>query len=220
MTTTVARPVTYLVTTTDTGQWLHAPGTDFLFAFIEDAWSQTLKDAVSKAFVNALQMSNKIKAAVLNTSGQDVVNGLYLLDQSAMTTAMNSIPGMGETSVARNEESGEGTAASINEQFFKVVLAGLSGDVAPILNYLNEEMGAVQAQTKKSKVTSEFGTVIGLISVMPVLNVVVTTFQYAYSSSETAEWFTKIVCGSVEHYSYDYKFTVVNYNYDPISERG
>ncbi|MFI7675362.1 hypothetical protein [Actinophytocola sp. NPDC049390] len=217
MTAVATRQVTYMVTTTDSGQWLHAPGTDFLFAYIEDSWSQTLKDSVSQAFVSALQMSNVIKKAVLDTSGQEVENGLYLLDQTAMTTAMNSIQGMGETSVAQNEESGEGTAASINAQFFGVILAGLSGDVAPILGYLNDEMAKIQVQTKKSKVTSEFGTIIGLISVMPVLNVVVTTFQYAYSSSETADWFTHVTCGSVEHYSYDYKFTVVNYNYDPTS---
>jgi hypothetical protein len=210
-------PVTYEVTTTDSGQWMHAPGSDFLFAYIEDSWSQALKDAVSSAFVSALQMSNVIKKAVFDTSGQKVVNGLYLENQAAMTEAMNSIPGMGETSVDQNEESGEGTAASINAQFFTAILAGISGDIAPILNYLNEEMANVQAQTKKSTVTDAFGTVIGLVSVMPVLNVVVTTFQYAYSSAQTAEWFTKILCASTEHYSYDYQYTVVNYNYDPMA---
>ena len=215
--TTTTYPVTYMVTATDSGQWLHALGTDFLFAYIEDSWSETLKDAVSEAFVTAMQMSNVIKKAVLDTSGQNVVNGLYLQDQAAMSTAMNSIPGMGETSVDHNEESGDGTAASINAQFFAAVLAGLSGDVAPILDYLNQEMANMQAETRKSKVTDDFGTVIGLISVMPELNVVVTTFQYAFSSAETAEWYTSVTCGSVEHYSYDYQYTVVNYNYDPIS---
>lgn len=217
MTAVATRPVTYMVTMTDSGQWLHAPGSDFLFAYIEDSWSQTLKDAVSQAFVDALQMSNVIKKAVLDTSGQEVVNGLYLLDQSAMTTAMNSIPGMGETSVDQHEESGDGTAVSINAQFFAAILAGLGGDVAPILGYLNQEMATVQAQTAKSTVTSDFGTVIGLVSVMPVLDVVVTAFQYAYSAAETANWFTSVTCGTEKHYSYDYKFTVVNYNYDPTS---
>jgi hypothetical protein len=89
----------YIVTLTDTGQWMHAPGTDFLFAYIANDWSSTLKDAVAKAFTHALTMSSVIKRAVLDTSGQAVVNGLYLLDQAAMTTAMNSIDGMGETDV-------------------------------------------------------------------------------------------------------------------------
>lgn len=204
----------YIVTLTDTGQWMHAPGTDFLFAYIADDWSPALKGAVSQAFTKALSMSSVIKKAVLETSGQQVENGLYLLDQATMTTAMNSIDGMGETNVDRNSESGNGTAASINAEFFAAVLAGLGGDVAPMMTYLTQEMGNVQAQTSQSQVTSSFGTVIGLISVMPVLDVVTTTFQYAFSSATTAEWFVKVNCGSVEHYSYDYSYTVVNYNYD------
>jgi hypothetical protein len=207
----------YIVTLTDTGQWMHAPGTDFLFAYIANDWSSTLKDAVAKAFTHALTMSSVIKRAVLDTSGQAVVNGLYLLDQAAMTTAMNSIDGMGETDVNSNTESGEGTAVSINAEFFAAVLAGLGGDIEPIMAYLTNEMGNVQAQTSKSHVTATFGTLIGLISVMPELNVVTTTFQYAFSSSTTAEWFVKVICGSVEHYSYDYSYTVVNYNYSQDS---
>jgi len=203
----------YVVTMTDSGQWLHAPGTDFLFAYIEQDWAKELQQSVTQAFQNALHMSSEIKKAVLDTAGQSVVNGLYLLDQGAMTTAMNSIDGMGETSVSQNHQAGEGTAVDINQEFFTAILAGLSGDVAPILEYLTQEMGDVQAQTKQESVTSNFGTVIGLISVMPVLGVVVTSFQYAFSSAQTSEWFVKVNCGSVEHYSYDYSYTVVNYNY-------
>lgn len=204
----------YIVTLTEAGQWMHAPGTDFLFAYIANDWSTALKGAVSQAFTKGLTMSSVIKKAVLDTSGQQVVNGLYLLDQASMTTAMNSIDGMGETDVNSNTESGSGTAVSINAEFFAAVLAGLGGDVAPIMTYLTQEMGNLQAQTSQSKVTSTFGTVIGLISVMPVLDVVTTTFQYAFSSAATSEWFVKVNCGSVEHYSYDYSYTVVNYNYD------
>jgi hypothetical protein len=204
----------YIVTLTDAGQWMHAPGTDFLFAYIANDWSSELRNAVAMAFTKALTMSSVIKQAVLDTSGQSVVKGLYLLDQAAMTTAMNSIDGMGETAAETNHESGQGTAVSINAEFFAAVLAGLSGDVGPILSYLTQEMGDLQAQTRQSGVADNFGTVIGLISVMPVLNVITTTFQYAFSSSATAEWFVKVNCGSVEHYSYDYNYTVVSYNYD------
>lgn len=207
----------YIVTLTDNGQWMHAPGTDFLFAYIEDSWSAELKDAVAKAFTTALTMSSVIKKAVLDTSGQTVENGLYLLDQPAMTTAMNSIDGMGETNADTSSKSGDGTAVSINAEFFAAVLAGLGGDVEPLMVYLTEEMSNVQAQTKKSAVTDTFGTIIGLISVMPELDVVTTAFQYAFSSSSTAEWFVHVICGSVEHYSYDYTYTVVNYNYDPAT---
>ena len=206
----------YRVLITETGSWLHAPGSDFLFAFIENDWSPNVQASVTKAFTDALKMSSDIKAAVQTTSGQDVVNGLYLLDQPAMTKAMNSINGMGQTSVDQKSESGSGTTIEINQAFFNAILGGLGGDVAPMLAYLTEEMGAVQAQTKKSTVTENFGTVVGFISVMPVLEVPVTSFQYVYSSQATSSWFVSVNCGSVQHYSYDYAFTVVNYNYiDP-----
>ncbi len=208
----------YRVILTETGSWLHAPGSDFLFAYIENDWDPTVQASVRQAFVTALKMSSSIKEAVKNTSGQDVVNGLYLLDQPAMTQAMNSIDGMGQTNVDQKTESGSGTAIAINQAFFNAILGGLGGDVAPLLAYLTEEMGDVQAQTKKSTVTENFGTVVGLISVMPVLEVPVTTFQYVYSSQATSSWFVSVNCGSVEHYSYNYGFTVVNYNYtDPDS---
>lgn len=207
----------YIVTLTDSGQWMHSPGTDFLFAYIEDDWSTDLKTQVTAAFVKALSMSSAIKQAVLATSGQAVENGLYLLDQASMTKAMNSIPGMGETAVKEQEESGSGTAVSINKQFFTAILAGLTGNVEPILDYLTQGMADVQAQTSKSTVTDKFGTVIGLVSVMPVLNVVTTTFKYAYSSAETSHWFVSVMCGSSEHYSYDYSYTAVDYNYAPPS---
>ena len=204
------RTPSYLVTLTETGKWLHAPGSDFLFAYLENNWPESVQNAVTQAYEDALSMSSVIKASVKNTSGQDVVNGLYLLNQPAMTEAMNAIDGMGQTDVNSFNESGSGTAVSINGEFFAAILGGLGGDVAPLLTYLTTEMGDVQAQ---SPVTQAFGTVIGMISVMPVLNVPVTTFQYVYSDSQTGKWFVKVNCGSSEHYSYDYSYTVVAYNY-------
>lgn len=204
----------YNVTLTDSGKWLHAPGSDFLFAFLEEGWPADVQQAVTTAFETALGMSSTIKAAVKTTSGDDVVNGLYLLNQAAMTEAMNSIDGMGQTTVDQDTQQGSGTAVSINGQFFAAILGGLGGDVAPMLTYLTTEMGDVQAQTQQSTVTENFGTIIGLISVMPVLNVPVTTFQYVYSTSAVSKWFVSVNCGSVEHQSYDYSYTVVSYNYD------
>ncbi|MGF6735913.1 hypothetical protein OKW50_008086 [Paraburkholderia youngii] len=203
----------YHVTSTDDGEWMHAAGSDFLFAYLENSWPADVKTQVVDAFKQALTMSSTIKTAVLNTSGQAVESGLYLVDQSTMTQAMNSVAGMGITSVDQNSESGSGTAVSITEEFFSAILGGLGGDVAPMLDYLTTEMGDVQAQTKKSTVTSKFGTVIGTISVMPVLNVPVTNFVYAYSDSRASSWFVKVNCGSVEHESYSYAYTAVNYNY-------
>ncbi|MDP2688296.1 MAG: hypothetical protein Q8O62_13815 [Aequorivita sp.] len=209
--------ISYHVVVTDSGSWLHAPGSDFLFAYLEKEWDAKTTQNVTKAFEAALKMSTIIKSAVKTTSGQDVVNGLYLLNQADMTKAMNSIDGMGETSADQQTKAGSGTAVSINMEFFAAVLGGLSGDVEPMLAYLTTQMGDVQAETKKSTVTENFGIVIGLVSVMPILNTPITSFQYVFSSSETSKWFVNTICGTVNHYSYDYTYTVVDYNYDPSS---
>jgi hypothetical protein len=170
------------------------------------------------AFESALTMSSTIKAAVKRTSGQDVVNGLYLLNQAAMTAAMNIIDGMGETEVHQSTQQGSGTAVNINGQFFAAILGGLGGDVAPMLTYLTTAMGEVQAQTKQSTVIENFGTVVGIISVMPVLNVPITTFQYVFSSSDVSNWFVGLNCASIDNQSYNYSYTVAEYNYVRPSE--
>ncbi len=205
----------FLMTNTQsTGSWMHAPGSTFVFAYLYDNWSQQVKQDMAAAFSDALAMSETIKNAVKDTSGQDVVDGLYLLDQEAMTKAMNSIPGMGMTGAKQGGASGRGTATKINGEFFATVLAGLGGDVAPILEYLNDSMAKVQAQTRQSTVKKDFGTVMGMVSLMPILNVPVTTFSYVYSGSETKSFFVSTICGSHEEYSYDYKYTNAVYNYN------
>ena len=208
----------YKLVFTDDGMWMHAPGSDFLFAYIDNTWSKDVKTHVTTAFQTALTMSTTIKQAVKDTSGEIVVEGLYLADQPSMTKAMNSVPGMGQTEVDQDGKSGSGTATTINQEFFMAILGGLSGNVAPIMGYLNTAMGDVQAVTKQSTVTSTFGTVVGLISVMPVLEVVTTTFQYVFSAAETSSFFVSVNCGSHEEYTYDYKYTVVSYNYAPTKK--
>ena len=208
----IHRAVT-LTSATTTGQWMHAPSSTFVFAYLQDSWPDDVKASVAAAFNDALAMSETIKQSVLKTSGQEVVNGLYLLDQPAMTLAMNSIDGMGMTTAKQGGNSGDGTAASINAEFFAGVLAGLGGDIAPILGYLNDTMAGLQATTQSTKVTETFGTVMAMVSLMPILNVPVTTFSYIFSSKETSTWFTKTNCHSHEHYSYSYKYTNAVYNY-------
>ena len=205
----------YFVLDTEGGQWFHSPGSDFLFAFAPEKWDPGTKKQVVDAFKSALSMSTTIKKAVEATSHQTVVQGLYLEDQSSMTDAMNSIEGMGMTSANQGGESGQGTATSINAEFFAAILGGLGGDIAPIMGYLNSQMANIQVQTGKTTVTKNFGTVIGMISVMPELDVVTTTFQYVFSGDETSHWFVNTNCGSHEQYSYDYTYTAVEYNYDP-----
>ncbi|GAA3932480.1 hypothetical protein [Hymenobacter algoricola] len=208
----------YQVIVTDNGKWLFSASSDFLFAYLDDTWSSDIIAKVTNAFTAALTIPSKIKDAVKATSGEEVVKGLYLLNQASMVTAMNSIDGMGQTEVDSLTEQGSGTATSINQEFFNAILGGLGGDVSAMTTYLNDQMGDIQAQTSKSKVTDCFGTVIGLISLIPVLNVVETNFVYVYSSESTSDWFVKVTCGSHEEYSYDYTYTVVKYLYNPSQE--
>jgi hypothetical protein len=203
----------YQVRVTDTGSWLHAPSSDFLFAYLDNSLDPPTKASLTTAFQNALKMSSIIKQAVVNTSGQAALNGLYLLNKDEMTVAMNSIDGMGETMASNGGNSGSGVAVEINKEFFTGILGGLGGDVTPMMTYLNDQMSKVQAQTKQSTVTEDFGVIIGLISLMPVLNVPVTTFKYVFSSSEVSSWFVNLICTDVEGHSYSYTYTDVDYNY-------
>jgi hypothetical protein len=211
--TTITYPVTYMVTVTDSGDWYYAASNDFLFTYIKNSWSDKLKSEVSAAFKETLNISEMIKDAVKATSGQVVVDGLYLQNEASMAKAMNSIHGMGQTRRKPEKQSGEGSAESINEQFFTAVLDGLGDKVSPIEDYLDTAMAKIQTQIKKNTATDNFGTVIGLVSAVPELDIIMTTFQYAFSSAKTAESITKFKCGSNEIYSYDYTYTVTSYNY-------
>lgn len=209
---------TYLVTVTDSGEWLHPAGSDFLFAYLDASLPDDVKLSIRTAYTQALQLPNKIKAEVKSTSGQDVVNGLYLLDQTAMTMAMNNVDGMSQTTVDQQSKSGTDVSVGINAEFFTAVLAGMGGDVAPMMTYLTGEMGDLQGQVRTADVKENFGTVIGTVSVEPILGVPVTVFKYVYSDQETSDWFVSVPCGSAEKHSYDYSFTVVDYLYEPSAK--
>ncbi len=210
----------YQVHVTATGDyWLHAPSSDFLFAYIDSSLDPATTKALTTAFQNALKMSSIIKQAVVDTSGKAAMNGLYLLNQAEMTAAMNSINGMGETLASNGGNSGSGTAITINQEFFAGILGGLGGDVTPMMTYLNDQMSKVQAQTKNSTVTDDFGVIVGLVSLMPVLNIPVTTFKYIFSSSSISSWFVNLLCVDIQSQSYSYSYTDVDYNYNaPTSE--
>lgn len=196
------------------GNWIHAPGSNFTFAYLYDSWSDSLKSKVGEAFLSALSMSDKIKEAVKNTSGQEAVEGLYILDQEGMTKAMNSIPGMGMTDATNDNLSGNGTASDVNKLFFQNILAGLGGDVTPMMDYLNQKMNDIQTQAKKSDINTDFGTVIGLVSVMPILNIPVISFVYAYMDKNEKTWFEHYNCKDHKKESFDIKYAVVSYNYN------
>merc|ERR1712063_238205 len=205
----------YNVLATESGSWMTSPGSDFVFAYVDQSWPSSFTQKIGVAFQAALSMTNTVKEAVRKTSGDDVVNGLYLLDQTAMIKAMNSIPGRGEQSAVQASQSGDGTSIDISTQFLTAALASVSGDVAPIAKYFNSEMANFQASLKETDQIDQFGTMIAFISGIPFLNVVTTTFQYSYASSEIKEFVVKLACSSSTKYKYDYRYTVVNFNYVP-----
>lgn len=206
--------VNYLVTTTDDGQWLHAPSSDFVFAYVANDWTTDQKSAVTEAFKQALTMPGQIKKSIEGTGGKPPQNGLYILDQTAMTKAMVAIDGMGEVKADTSTNSGSKTAVDINMEFFTSVLAGLGGDVAPMLDYLNKSMQTFQAELSQNNDVQQFGTVFGLVSLMDVLDVAVTGFTYAYSSSDTKTLVVSANCGSATKIDYSYSYTVVDYVYE------
>jgi hypothetical protein len=198
---------------TSPGNWIHAPGSDFIFAYLLDNWSEKIKEKMSAAFLDALGMSSKIKDAVKATSGQTVVNGLYTLNQDAMTKAMNSITGMGLTASNTGHQEGDGTADAVVNAFFQSILGGLGGDVTPMNTYLVSQMGDIQT-TAKGKTDKTFGTVIGLVSLMPIIEVPVTSFVYAFISGEAITWFANVNCHSVQKQKYNYNYIAATYNYN------
>ena len=210
------REPSYLVTLTDSGKWLHAPGPDFLFAYLETGWPADVQAAITDAFEAALGLRATIKDAVAATSGVDVSNGLYVLDHESMTKAFHSIDGMALTTVKGYEESGTGSGISISKEFFADVLEALGGDVTPMLRSLTLGMAGVQARCRECSIRDSFGILVGMVLPMPVLNVPVTTFHYVFSPPAVASWFTGVNCKRGEPEAYDYSYTVAAYNYDPV----
>jgi len=206
----------YLATVSDSGTWINSQGTDFLFAFVEEGWDSTFKTQIGVAFETALNIPNLIKKAVLDTSGQTVVDGLYLQNQPAMTKAMNSIKGMAMTTADTSGNSGTNTAVQINLEFFAQVLAGLEGDISSISSYLTNSMATFQTQLSNTSSTDNFGTIIGLVSGLPELGVITTSFQYVFANGSEQTFVVKSNCHSSQQETYNYNYTNVTYVYDPL----
>lgn len=214
--TDLTYPLTYMVTSTRSGDWYYAANNNFTFTYVEK--SEPSASDIVEAFKETLSLSGTIKDAAAASSGRPVVDGLYLVDANSMATVMNSIPGMGQTGTKPKTQKGEGTAEKINEEFFTAAMGGLGGGVSPIQYYLDAAMRKIQEQIKKNKLpVDSFGTLIGIVSTVPLLRVIVTTFHYIVCSAETAETITKFICGSPEAYSYDFTYTITSYNYSKSS---
>ena len=204
-------PVQYTVTLTDSGKWLQA---GFLFGYIKNDWKQSTKNVAKKAFEDALSVSDEIKKAVQQTSGEKVVDGLYLLDKKEIIKAMTSIDGMSQTENHTQKMNGNNTAFYICKAFFELVLAGLSGGVEAIMPVLMKNMTDFKGQISNSNVKDKFGTVIGIVNVLEEIDLAVISFNYVYSSKEVSQWLVDIDCASVSHYQYDFDYLSVGFNYN------
>jgi hypothetical protein len=207
--------LTYCVTPTKSGKWLHSCNANFLFAFISNKLSDREKAQLTETFEATLTLLPAIKNAVVDTVGKDaLVDNLYFIDKNAMTKAMNSIPGMGMTSVDQSSKKADGTLISINLAFFSDILANLGGEVEPMQNYLFNEMKAVQSDAKRYGQAEYNGIVIGVISQMPIIGTQIISFQYIFVASKTKETFGTITCIKTDIYQFDYDYTRVSYNYN------
>ncbi len=207
----------YTVTSTDSGKWLIAVGSVQLFTFIKNEWPHAIKVNVTQKYEAALAISAEITESVKKKDEKDIAGGLFILDQLAMTKAMNSIDGMGMTSAANKKMNGTGTAGGVTKDFFNTILGALDGNVTPILEHLQKQLGQIQTLKKQNTSKSTFGIVVGLISLMPTLDIPITTFQYVYLDKSQSSEFEKFHCLSSRSYSYKIDYTVDYYNYSSPS---
>jgi hypothetical protein len=204
----------YCTTITEAGRWLHASDSNFLFTFIKDSWNDSQKKTVTSTFEKCLPLFSVIKNTVSKKIGDDVVDGLYLLDQASMTDVMNSIKGMGQTSVQKKGYQGKESAKTICQSFFTHIFENVGGDVTPMSDYLIQELEKVQAQAKKTTITKDFGILIGVVTLVPMLDIPVVTFEYVYTSSTTQTWFVTVKCTCEKKEAYSFSCTYIKYNYD------
>ncbi|MXN75840.1 hypothetical protein GR157_13990 [Burkholderia sp. 4701] len=214
-TSSLETPLTYYVTVTDDGTWIHAASSDFVFAYESNSLTSDEKKILGQAFEQALGIPNKIKKAVEKITGQAVAQGVYIGDFNLVINALNSIDGMAQTSENTGGDSGNRIVADITDNFFQIILSGLGGDVKPLQKYLTGQMQGFQAALSQNQNFQNFGTVIGTVSLVEGLDVPVTSFQYIYSNYTTAQWVEQLSCSSVEKQSYSYNYTDVTFLYDP-----
>ena len=199
---------------TNDGTWIHTEGTDYIFYYKLDIWTDEQNRIMGNAFLRALQVPNKIKDAVKATSGQTVVDGLYTLNQDAMVKALNSIRGMSQTNVVQRALIGNGTIQQANEQLFNDILSGVGGSVNPMRDYLNRAMAATQAAAAGNTTAQNLGTTITLLSLVPGLNIPTTSVVYAVSKASSAAVLIKHKCSSDStKFSYNVDYTKVGYSY-------
>lgn len=199
---------------TDDGTWIHTEGSDYIFYYKFDSWTDEQNKIMADAFLRGMQVPNLIKKSVKDTSGDDVKNGLYTLNEEAMVKALNNIDGMSQTNVVQRNLSGDGTVQKANEQLFNDILSGVGGSVNPMRDYLNRSMAATQATAADKPNASHLGTTITLLALVPGLNIALTSVVYAVSTAKSAGVLVKHKCSDdTTSFSYSVDYTKVGYSY-------
>lgn len=196
------------------GTWIHTQGSDYIFYYRFDSWNEEQQKIMREAFIRGMQVPNKIKDAVRATSGGEVVNGLYTLNTEAMIRALNTIPGMSQTNAIKRQLIGNGTVQDANAQLFNDILSGVGGTVNPMRDYLNRAMAATQATAAGNTSAQHLGTTITLLSLVPGLNIPLTSVVYAVSTATSAAVLVKHKCSNnTTRFSYNVDYTKVGYLY-------
>ncbi len=204
---------TYHVTLTPKGKWLWADRPGLAFAFIDATLEASLAARVTSAFETALGLFPALAAAVTAEHGSGAIaGGVYLLDQSAMTRAINTVPGIAMTKLEQDKLSVTATAAQANLDFFTGRLTDLVGEVKPLAPGLNQAMADLQAALGEAKGLSDFGILIATVGLMPVLNVPITTLQYISLGADQRPAFEAASCADAKTHRFDFRFSVADYS--------
>ena len=199
---------------TSEGKWEKArTSTAFTFCWIPDKENPEIKQKLRSAFVEGQQLDKKINNALKRMNAK---NGLYLAHEKEMIKALNSIDGLNQHDNNTIRKKGSKTTVEITKEFFKMVLAGLQGNVSSIEKFLTEEMKSLHVTAGENHEAQKMGILLILISVkcgMPNIDV-----KYVYVSEEFKDWFVKTPCHTIEKQSYNMEYTYVNFSYNPAEK--
>ena len=200
-------------TTTSEGTWLKKVVSSFYFIL---AWSTAKEGSkewkqLSEAFEEGKQLIQKINQAYRGNKAKEDLN---FVNPEKIIKALQSIDGMAQFSISTEDQNESGTTVEITNEFFKTVLSSLDGNVSMVSDFLTKQMGELQAKAKKQHNAKHLGIMFVLVSLDP-FGYPSFTLQYAYVSDKYKDWVLKLLCGSIEKYSYDFKYTSVKYTYVP-----
>merc|ERR1712137_316781 len=167
------------------GTWLYATTNDFAYAYLYPNWPAKFQEEITEAYKTLLTVFDSIKAAVKTATGNEVSYSFYLGSSADIVGAIDSIPGLAQSSDKPVTVSGTGSAVAITVDFMSKQLVPLAPATDPPSSYIFNRylatMMQFQEQLEASADGQEFGTLIGFVSGIPALNVITYTFKYIYA---------------------------------------